>query len=377
MATPVVDTDANLDQLDMEEYDLEEIDENSVVETLEDVSKYEQSKKFPVSIALPSGSSLIDVRKVLLLCNPHAGAQKGKRIGEKVKALFEQRDVMAILFFLDHAGHAEEICKTIELDDIDCICSIGGDGTFHEAINGILKREVRSNIPLAVIPAGTGNSFSVELQGGTNVRRAVNHILRGLVCPIDVVQVHFDNDPEKEDIYSINSMHWGLASDVNVTAEKLRWMGKAVRYTTAAFYEFMKGDKHKAKIDLELEDGKVLSYDEDFCMVIANNIQTAQKGMKLAPEAKLNDGLLDVLLIRSSGTFDLLDAFRKAYSGTHTDLDYIEYRKVKKLSITPYKEEGKHHDEVVQEELIDIDGELNGITPFTATVHKQRMNIII
>ncbi len=57
-----------------------------------------------------------------------------------------------------------------------------------------------------------------------------------------------------------------------ITAEKLRWMGKAARYTTAALYELFKGNKSWAAIKFEEQDGTVTEYREEFCLAIANNI---------------------------------------------------------------------------------------------------------
>jgi YegS/Rv2252/BmrU family lipid kinase len=334
------------------------------------IEAYEKAGKLPKSISTPSGGKVIEVKRVLLLCNGHSGSGKGKKIGKKSKKLFKKAKVQAELKFLEHPGHAEEICKCDDLSKYDVICCIGGDGTFHEAANGMLKSK-NSKKPLAIIPAGTGNSFCYELGIGTHVKRAVRHVLRGVICPIDVIQLHF-NDSDKEDIFSANSIHWGVASRVLVTAERLRWMGHSFRYTTAALYELVKGERRTAKIKVVTEDDKEHTYEGEFCMVIANNIMTAGKRRKLAPEARLNDGLVDLLILRTSRTFDLLSALSKVSSGRHTDLDYVSYTKVKEFSITSYEE-----DTELLEEVLDIDGELKGITPFTAKVIPQAMDIVV
>jgi len=277
---------------------------------------------------------------------------------------------------LERAGHGEEICKNEDLSKYDCLCAVGGDGTFHEAINGLMRRpEGDRSIPIAVIPGGTGNSFTLELHGSIHVSRAVKHVLRGLYCPIDVTKISFDGG----DIFSVNSIHWGLASAVNVRAEKLRWMKSGFRYTTAIFYEFIKGAKTRARLEFELEDGTKKEFDDEFCLLIANNIKAAKKGMRMAPQAKLNDGLIDVVLIRSSNTFDLVNAFARTYEGSHTKLDYVDYMQVKSFSVTSYKIDKKSGEETVEEieEIIDIDGELSGRTPFVATVIPRVINVII
>jgi len=342
------------------------------------LKKYEKEGKFPASVALPSNGRVCKVRRVLLIYNPYSGAQRGKVIAKKATKLLSEAGVIVDLYKLERAGHGIEIVEQGDFSTYDCLCVVGGDGTFHEAINGLMKRpEEQRKIPIAMIPAGTGNSFTIELLGGIDVHRAVKHVLRGLHCPIDVTRVNFG---EGKEIFSVNSIHWGLASAVNVRAEKLRWMHSGLRYTTAVFYEFMKGEKTRARIEFELQDGTKKEYNDEFCLLIANNIISCKKGQKMAPEAKLNDGLIDIVLIRSSNAFDLVKAFARTYEGTHTELDFVEYLQVKSFSVTPIRntdgmEEKAEQD--VPEEIIDIDGELVGHTPFTATVLQQVINVMI
>lgn len=186
---------------------------------------------------------------------------------------------------LERKGHGEELCSTIDLTPFDVLCFIGGDGTFHECVNGLMKRSDQEghNIPVAMIPGGTGNSFALELFGDTDLTLAIDTVKRGTHVPIDIAKVTKLEPNEQgdmmHDIFSFNSIHWGLASKVNVTAEKLRWMGRAVRYTTAALMEVMNGESLPAKISFEEADGKVTEYSEDFCLAIANNVVVAAKGI--------------------------------------------------------------------------------------------------
>jgi len=212
---------------------------------------------------------------------------------------------------------------------------------------------------------------------------AVQRIVRGLNCPIDIGRTTWPLEKGgEEEVFSFNSIHWGLASKVNVTAEKLRWMGKAIRYTTAAMLEMIKGAQTKAKISLTLANGKVLDYDEMFCLVIVNNIISAAKGMKMAPNAKLNDGLFDAIIIRSNSALDLAAVFKNIYDGTHVDTEEVEYRQVSRLSITPFKKDKPNQvedetDPDEAEEVVDIDGELKGSTPFTCQVLPRALRVIL
>jgi sphingosine kinase len=122
----------------------------------------------------------------------------------------------------------------MDLSEIDAVLAVGGDGTLHECVNGLMQRkdkEILSRVPLVTIPAGTGkfhwnfspsntssgNSFAHELHGGVELERVVNRVIRGIHLPIDLALIKCENG---ESFYSFNSIHWGLGAKVVVTAEK-------------------------------------------------------------------------------------------------------------------------------------------------------------
>jgi len=336
----------------------------------------------PPTIQQPADIQKVHVVKIALLYNPKSGAKKGEKLAHQAMKLFHNHGVDVEMFPLQRKGHAKDICKTINVDNYSTICILGGDGTVHESINGYMERDddARLRVPLSVIPGGTGNSFILEIQGEVKIKTAVQHIIRGLSCSIDISKVFF---PSNETcIYLFNSLHWGMASNVNMMAEQLRWMGKAVRYTTASLMEVFKGEKTLAIIEMVDKDGVRTTVKGEYSLCIANNICTAAKGMKLAPDAKLNDGLIDVILVNSKKTLDLAQLFPKFYDGSHVKLKFVEYKQVKSFLIIPLEKddpeymEGFYNPDVV-EEILDIDGELSGIAPFKCTVLPRSLRVIV
>jgi len=351
------------------------------LEPVSDLCIFEQNY-CPPSLAPPLRLRKVEVHRILMLYNPFSGSQKGAKIAGNAISLFSSYGIQVHDVPLQRKGHAEEICTTLDFTGIDVLVALGGDGTFHECVNGLMRRPdhslLLSRMPLALIAGGTGNSFALELHGETHVNEAVQHILRGVSAPIDVARMTFPLKEDMQEIYSFNSIHWGLGSKVNLQAEKLRWMGNAARYTTAALMSIINGEKERAVVTFEDAHGNQYEYNDEFCLIIANNIMSAAKGMKMAPDAKLNDGLIDLLLVRSSKTFDLVSIFRKIYDGTHTDLPYVEYLQVRKFSVIPFKEKAASQaiDEFV-EEIVDIDGELKGATPFVCEVIPLAIQVIV
>ena len=111
--------------------------------------------------------------------------------------------------------------------------------------------------------------------------------------------------------YSFNLVGWGVPTDSNVLAEKLRWMG-GLRYSVSAIFEVLKGKKRIATL---IVDGK--EYKEDFVFIIACNTIHTGKAMKMAPHAKLNDGLIDLIIVRKTSRIKLLKLFPKLFIPIH------------------------------------------------------------
>lgn len=351
--------------------DLEEYDEELDKQVQEEVER-----QLPSSISDMSAAERSPVQKVCMLYNPVSGHRSGRKVARKASRMMQKHGVVVERVKLIEKGHAERLCEISNFDAYDVIVAVGGDGTFHECVNGMMKRVLQHGLtplPLGLIAAGTGNSFLHEL-GCLKPKTAVQHILRGIHYPIDICKLSFGDGTF---CYSFNSIHWGIASKIILTAEKLRWMGHAMRYTTACFLELITGDKSQlAKVVVIDENNNRFDYDDWFVVGIANNIVTASKGMKMAPEAKIDDGLIDLLLIKSTSTLNLFDVFRRTYGGTHTELPYVYYHKARQFSISPYVETENGTIEGI-EEVLDVDGELKGCTPFSCEVMQQALRVIL
>lgn len=143
-------------------------------------------RRLPLKLTL--FHSLIAVKNVYLLYNPMSGNKRGKRVAKKAVRLLEREGVSVEMIRLTQRGHAEHLCASVDLGRYDVIVCVGGDGTFHECINGMMKRsldEGKKAVPLALIAAGTGNSFMHELRC-FKLKAAIYHILRGVNYPIDI-----------------------------------------------------------------------------------------------------------------------------------------------------------------------------------------------
>jgi sphingosine kinase len=276
-------------------------------------------------------------------------------VWDGVRSIIEAAGSTVNLHTADHQGHACQIVKEADISNCDGIIGVGGDGTFHEIVNGLMQRQDGAKVPLGLIGAGTGNSFLHDLDC-LRPDDAARRIIRGQKRGMDILRV----ETKDETIYAFNAVGWGLFSVANARAEKLRWLGGR-RYTVAALLEIIKKRKYSAQL---IADGKECQ--GDFVTIFACNTIHTGKGMKAAPRAKIDDGLVDLVCVWDDGRGALLKGFKGLYSGKYVNSPLVTYEQVRSFELQSSKEQ-----------MLTIDGELKGYSPFTAVVLPKAIDILL
>jgi len=288
----------------------------------------------------------------LIIANPCSGTLQAKKIAPIVKNKLSNHNTT--LIFTEYSGHATKIVQDFLEGEYTSIIVVGGDGTYNEVINGLFKRNDQQLPVLGFIPGGSGNSLIHHLNC-LELKQALFPILNQQIRPIDLMKLKFDTHEE----FAFNIIGWGMAVDILKLSEKLRWLGPA-RYTIASLISILKLKKRFAKLSL---DG--VEYKDDFLFfLIANTIYTG-KGMMAAPKAKLNDGLLDVIIIsKEIKRLQLMKLLSQIFTGQHIHSKYVQYHQVKQISLKPN-----------QNDVLNIDGELKGMTPLSIEVDSKKLFI--
>jgi len=99
--------------------------------------------------------------KFPLIVNPHSGKKQSRQILELLKPVFDLHGAELTILETTEPGNARDLVKHLDLAVYDGIIVLGGDGTFHEVVNGLLKRPDGVTLPLGLIPGGSGNHFSM------------------------------------------------------------------------------------------------------------------------------------------------------------------------------------------------------------------------
>ena len=280
--------------------------------------------------------------KFILTVNPHGGTKKGPQLLKKVKPIFEASGTDLFIIETTFAGHAKELANQLDLTEYDGFIGIGGDGTLHEIINGMLSRPDGKKIPIGIIPGGSGNSYMHDLKL-TNPLKAAKAIIQGNTKFLDTARVEVNHVIK----YANNMVGWGLVTDVGNKAEHFRWMGTN-RYTILSVMEVF---RHKSRSAALIMDDKKI--EDEFTFIIACNSMHVGKGMKMAPKARLDDGLIDLIVIRAGASRTrLLQVLPKLFDGSHINEPEVEYFQTSKFSLIPETDE-----------ILNIDGEIMGSTP--------------
>ena len=292
--------------------------------------------------------------KFILTVNPHCGKKQGHSILKNIEPVFNAKNVELYIVETNYAGHAKEIANQIDLNTYDAFIAIGGDGTLLEVVNGMLTRDDAIKIPIGMIPGGSGNSYMHDL-GLTNPIEAANAILRGQKRLVDTIHIDANHVVQ----YAMNMIGWGLVAEVGKMAEKYRWLGPA-RYTILSVLEVFRKKNHFAT--LIMDDEKIV---DDFIFIIACNSIHVGRGMKMAPKAKLDDGLIDLIVVRSNITRSrLLKTLPKLFDGTHINEPEVSYYQTSQFSLLPKKNVS-----------LNIDGEIMGSTPITVKMIPRTIEI--
>jgi diacylglycerol kinase (ATP) len=122
------------------------------------------------------------IMRVVFIVNPVADRGKAKHIWESLQEQRQRQYEHSCEVFTEYPGHAQEIASRVSKEDCDIIVSVGGDGTIHEIVNGIIGK----NISLGIIPAGSGNDLARTLGIAKEHREALQNINKGKDAWVDI-----------------------------------------------------------------------------------------------------------------------------------------------------------------------------------------------
>jgi diacylglycerol kinase (ATP) len=297
---------------------------------------------------------------MVLICNRRSGRGGVARALPDIRGHLDERGLEYEVRSTEHAGHATEIARSALEEGRRFLVAVGGDGTIHEVVNGMIEKDeaVDPEAVLGVVAAGTGSDFIKTFGIPATASHAVAHLDGDGSFPIDIGKITYMQDGAEVVRYFPNIAEAGIGADTVARAERLpRWLGPTVYFF--AFWLVIRGFRPATvKVDLvdRVHEGGMSN------LVVANG-QFFGGGMKVAPKATPTDGLLDIQ-IHNPRKKEAIAIMPKMYKGEHIPHPDIHEAKRVRVSI-----------EADRPLRIEADGELLGSTPATFEVIRDVINL--
>lgn len=283
-----------------------------------------------------------------IILNPVSGRGRGTTGRAELEKLLEQYAPPGAGWWITEtksSGDAIKLARAARASEFSGIAAAGGDGTLGETLNGIMTGEGEGTARMAVLPMGTGNDFARCIGINTSLEVAVQAMFAGTAKKIDVGKVHAANGYER---YFVNVAGCGFDA---VVAERINTGYRRLRGTPAYIAAVLQTLQTFRGVPLNLEaDGEKHALGALMCAVA--NATSYGGGMRIAPEAKLDDGQFDICVIGDASRLEFLRAFPKVFSGTH-----VTHPKVTMLKAGAVRIESEPALSVL------ADGEIVGTTP--------------
>lgn len=272
-----------------------------------------------------------------LILNPRAGHRKAHSLAGAIESELVSLGLDVTVSESTGPGHITELAQQAADAGHENIAIAGGDGSLCEAVNGLMRSQ--SEPSLGVIPVGTGNDFVKTAGLASDWQDACRDIARA--CrgerQLPRVDVGVCNGH-----YFMNCLGIGLDARIALEANGLKHFGGHTVYLIAVLKTLWKGiPRPMARIEWE---GNTL--EQEICLMTVCNGQVVGSMFRMAPNAQVNDGLLDVVIARGVTRLEALGLVHRVIAGTHEGLAKIRTLQTRKISIhldepTPVEADGE------------------------------------
>ena len=302
--------------------------------------------------------------KVGVIMNPVAGGGRLPRHWPEIDAALKSAFGAVELRKTQAAGDGSTLAMDLAANGFDLVVAAGGDGTLSEVADGLVKAAVEgSKAALGMLPCGTGTDFArgIGLGFGSDSKfaTAISRMAASKGRAIDAGRVSYvDDHGALASRHFINVASLGIsgavARAVNADGRKGRVSAKALFYwhTVAEFIRYRFQD-----VRITVDDGEPI--EARVGLVAAANGKFCGGGMMLAPDAVLDDGLFDIVILRAAGKLGLIRDIRLLYGGLHRNHPAITIVRGRKVMVEPLD------DSAASRMLVEADGESPGRIPAT------------
>ena len=295
-----------------------------------------------------------------IIVNPSSGNRNTSQQWEEIQQLLNTKKIDFSFVFTQFSKHEIELVDKAILDGFRNIISIGGDGTLHHVVNGIMRQRYvkTSDITIAVIPQGTGNDWIKTYNIPNDVEKAIEIISKKKTILQDIGVLETEN---KTVSYFNNVAGLGYDGYIVNKLKTLKRFG-SIAYLLSGLAGLLLYKKSVFKI---IFDNRIL--ETNCLMTIFGLCKFSGGGMQFTKDVNSTDGLFDITIAKNLNFFNLVFNLPKLYSGKIVHHKKIETYKTKEITVIPQ----------TTKPFIQADGELIGTGKVSVKIIEKAINFIV
>lgn len=268
--------------------------------------------------------------RTLIIVNPHSAGGRAQRIYKKIEGrLFDTFGELLIAVTNrpeEVAGHLDRAVKA----DVSRLITIGGDGTNHVVLNALAERP-DLKVAFGSIPLGTGHDWSRSLGVPERPHEAVDWLAHARPVPCDLGKVEYldrQTGGKTSQRIFLNIASAGVSGEVDHRVNRAR-RRSSLTFLRATIATLMKYKPQRVSIFC---DDKEFYIGSCYLVAVANG-QYFGRGMWIAPNALINDGMFDVIMVEGMPRLRILLAFKSVYSGTHLERKDVKHTRAASVRV--------------------------------------------
>ena len=263
-------------------------------------------------------------RKIKIILNPMADMGNAWRAARDLRSITEEHGGIEWSGTV-YPGHAIDLAKSSE--GYDMVIAMGGDGTVHEVMNGLMRIPEDRRPILGVVPVGSGNDFAHGIGASTNPPEALSRAINGEPSTVDL-GIMTDEQGRKE--YFDNTLGIGFGAMVTINSHKLPLLRGFLMYLVSVLQTIII-DHNPIKMQIEV-DGK--TFEDNVVYLILCNGPREGGGFHVAPDAKIDDGILNYAMIANVGRLMMFRIVPEVMNGTHGRFKQVTLDTCKKFTLS-------------------------------------------
>lgn len=263
-------------------------------------------------------------RKIKIILNPMADMGNAWRVARDLRSITEQHggiDWSGTVY----PGHAIDLAKGSK--GYDMVIAMGGDGTVHEVMNGLMQIPEKKRPILGIVPVGSGNDFAHAIGITTKSEHALVHALEAEPSTVDL-GLMTDGQGRRE--YFDNTLGIGFGAIVTIRSHRLPILRGFLMYLTAVIQTIIL-DHNPIKMQMEIDGKKV---EESIIYLVLCNGPREGGGFLVTPDAKIDDGILDYVMITDVSRLKMFRIVPEVMKGTHGRFKEVTIDRCKKFTLT-------------------------------------------